>query len=163
MPGSVSVTERVVRLRRRMPTCFSRSAMCRDTSAREIDSDRAAVAKLPQRATAVNLVTMVSILQQWVQDTPGRRPVPCGAIGRGDIPVKWCRFTHAGTARLGLIEGERVRAAEGSLFDGARVTGETYALADVRLLPPTLPFTFFAVGFNYRAHVLHSQAKGSAV
>ena len=77
--------------------------------------------------------------------------------------MKWCRFTHAGTARLGLIEGERVRAAEGSLFDGARVTGETYALADVRLLPPTLPFTFFAVGFNYRAHVLHSQAKGSAV
>ncbi|MFI4886755.1 MAG: fumarylacetoacetate hydrolase family protein [Steroidobacterales bacterium] len=76
--------------------------------------------------------------------------------------MRWCRFTHAGTDSLGMIEGDRVRAAEGSLFDGARATGETCALADVQLLPPTLPFTFFAVGFNYRAHVLHAQARGSA-
>ncbi|MDE2261708.1 MAG: fumarylacetoacetate hydrolase family protein [Gammaproteobacteria bacterium] len=77
--------------------------------------------------------------------------------------MKWCRFVHGGTTRLGLIEDDRVRAAEGSLFEGARAGRESHALAEVRLLPPTLPFTFFAVGFNYRAHVLHSQAKGSAV
>lgn len=69
---------------------------------------------------------------------------------------------HGGMARLGVVEGDRVRAAEGSLFDGAKVTGEAYPLADLQLLPPTVPLTFFAVGFNYRAHVLHSQAKGSA-
>jgi 2-keto-4-pentenoate hydratase/2-oxohepta-3-ene-1,7-dioic acid hydratase in catechol pathway len=76
--------------------------------------------------------------------------------------VKWCRFAYGGTARLGVVENDRVLAAEGIPFDGARVTGESYPLADVRLLPPTLPFTFFCVGFNYRAHVLHSLAKGSA-
>lgn len=76
--------------------------------------------------------------------------------------MKWCRFMQGGRARLGMIEDDRVLATEGSPFDGARSTGESYALADVQLLPPTLPFTFFAVGFNYRAHVLHSQAKGSA-
>lgn len=70
---------------------------------------------------------------------------------------------HGGTAWLGVIEDDRVLAAEGSPFDGARVTGASYPLADVKLLPPALPLTFFAVGFNYRAHVLHSQAGGSAV
>ncbi len=70
---------------------------------------------------------------------------------------------HGGTARLGLIEDGRVRAAAGDLFHDVRVSGESYALTDVRLLPPTLPSTFFAVGFNYRGHVLHAQAKGSAV
>lgn len=79
------------------------------------------------------------------------------------MAVKWCRFMQGGTARLGLIEDDRVRTAEGDLFVGAELGGESYALTDVRLLPPTLPFTFFAVGFNYRAHVLHSQAKGSTV
>jgi 2-keto-4-pentenoate hydratase/2-oxohepta-3-ene-1,7-dioic acid hydratase in catechol pathway len=81
----------------------------------------------------------------------------------GTGPRKWCRFIHGGAARLGAVEGDRVRTAEGNLFDGPSVSGESYALADVQLLPPTLPFTFFAVGFNYRAHVLHSQSKGSAV
>jgi 2-keto-4-pentenoate hydratase/2-oxohepta-3-ene-1,7-dioic acid hydratase in catechol pathway len=77
--------------------------------------------------------------------------------------MRWCRFMHGGTARLGVVEGDGIRAAEGRLFDDARPVGAAYPLAEVQLLPPTLPFTFFAVGFNYRAHVLHSQAKGSAV
>jgi len=87
---------------------------------------------------------------------------PPGPFGRGEMVVKWCRFIHGGTIGHGVVEDDRIRAAQGSPFESPGFTGAAIPLAEVRLLPPTLPFTFFCVGFNYRAHVLHSQAKGSA-
>ena len=78
------------------------------------------------------------------------------------MAVRWCRFTQGGTLRQGFVEGDCVLAAQGSPFESPKVTGEAFPLAEVRLLPPPLPCTFFCVGFNYRTHVLHSWAKGSA-
>jgi len=75
--------------------------------------------------------------------------------------VKWCRFAHGGDVLCGIVEDDHVLAVAGGPFQGARRTGEAYPLAQVRLLPPIVPPTFYAVGFNYRAHVLHSQAQGS--
>lgn len=69
---------------------------------------------------------------------------------------------HAGAAFLGAVYGDQVVMAEGEIFDHPRLTSISHPLAEVRMLPPTLPFTFFAVGFNYRAHIRHAQAVGSA-
>ena len=68
----------------------------------------------------------------------------------------------AGQPSFGRIEGERIQRVEGAPFDAPRMTGDSVPLAGTQLLPPVLPFTFFCVGLNYRAHILHAQAKGMA-
>ena len=68
----------------------------------------------------------------------------------------------AGQASFGRIVGERIQRVEGTPFDAPRATGDSVPLAGTQLLPPVLPFTFFCVGLNYRAHILHAQAKGMA-
>jgi 2-keto-4-pentenoate hydratase/2-oxohepta-3-ene-1,7-dioic acid hydratase in catechol pathway len=76
--------------------------------------------------------------------------------------MHWCRFMFAGQASFGRIAGERIQRVEGTPFDAPRATGDSVPLAGAQLLPPVLPFTFFCVGLNYRAHILHVQAKGMA-
>jgi 2-keto-4-pentenoate hydratase/2-oxohepta-3-ene-1,7-dioic acid hydratase in catechol pathway len=68
----------------------------------------------------------------------------------------------AGQASFGRIDGECIQRVEGTPFDAPRVTGDRVPLAGAQLLPPVLPFTFFCVGLNYCAHILHAQAKGMA-
>jgi 2-keto-4-pentenoate hydratase/2-oxohepta-3-ene-1,7-dioic acid hydratase in catechol pathway len=77
--------------------------------------------------------------------------------------LQWCRFVCLGEAAFGRIEGDRIVRIEGPPFDAHRVTGESVPLTGATLLPPTLPFTFFCVGLNYRGHILHAQAKGLPV
>src|ERR1700730_19252456 len=78
----------------------------------------------------------------------------------GEVTLHWCRFMFAGQASFGRIEGERIQRVEGAPFDAPRMTGDSVPLAGTQLLPPVLPFTFFCVGLNYRAHILHAPAKG---
>jgi 2-keto-4-pentenoate hydratase/2-oxohepta-3-ene-1,7-dioic acid hydratase in catechol pathway len=73
----------------------------------------------------------------------------------------WCRFQADGVSGAGLVEGDRVVAVDGDPFDAYTLTDTSYALADVRLLPPTQPRTFFCVGMNYRAHIAHAQERGN--
>jgi 2-keto-4-pentenoate hydratase/2-oxohepta-3-ene-1,7-dioic acid hydratase in catechol pathway len=72
--------------------------------------------------------------------------------------MNWCRLA----AGFGYVEGDRVVAIDGVPWDEHRETGETFALADVRLLHPVEPRTFFCVGLNYRAHIEHMQAEGKS-
>jgi 2-keto-4-pentenoate hydratase/2-oxohepta-3-ene-1,7-dioic acid hydratase in catechol pathway len=68
-----------------------------------------------------------------------------------------------GQPHFGKVEGDRVVRMQGSPFDAFRLTEETFPLAGVKLLPPTVPTTFFAAGLNYRAHVHEAQSRGSPV
>ena len=73
----------------------------------------------------------------------------------------WCRFQRNGTACYGVVESDRVAAIDGSPFGEHRRTGETVALSEVKLLVPVLPPTFYAIGSNYRTHVIErSKVKG---
>lgn len=75
----------------------------------------------------------------------------------------WCRFEKDGNAAYGLVEGETIAACEGSPFFQHRRTGQTFPLAGVKLLVPVVPPTFYAIGSNYRSHVIaRSKAKGFA-
>jgi len=76
--------------------------------------------------------------------------------------VKWCRFRLAHAAHFGVAGHGRVQRVDGSPFAEYKITGDSFALEDVVLLPPVLPFTFFCVGLNYRRHILHAQTKGLA-
>ncbi len=70
--------------------------------------------------------------------------------------VRIVRYEQGGVARLGLVDGDEVRAAGGELF-GELLPGERVGpLDDLRLLPPVVPSKIVAVGLNYADHVAES-------
>ncbi|WP_321893633.1 fumarylacetoacetate hydrolase family protein [Paraburkholderia tropica] len=75
--------------------------------------------------------------------------------------TRWCRFLYGAYAHNGRIEGDTIHTITAAPWLPHAETGETYALSDVRLLPPVLPPTFYCVGQNYRSHIIESaQRKG---
>jgi 2-keto-4-pentenoate hydratase/2-oxohepta-3-ene-1,7-dioic acid hydratase in catechol pathway len=71
--------------------------------------------------------------------------------------MKLARFCVNDWESYGLAEGDRVRAIQGSIFGEYRVTQASYPLEQVKLLPPTQPTSFWAVGLNYTAHIAHQE------
>ena len=68
------------------------------------------------------------------------------------------RYQHGQGARLGLVEGDEVRAAGGELF-GELLPGERVGrLGELQLLPPVAPSKIVAVGLNHADDVALSGA-----
>jgi 2-keto-4-pentenoate hydratase/2-oxohepta-3-ene-1,7-dioic acid hydratase in catechol pathway len=76
-----------------------------------------------------------------------------GAAAAQPEPVRYLRFSKGDTVTYGLLEGQRVRQLSGDLFGQWSKTDKTYALADVKLLPPTRPTQVLALAGNYRSHL----------
>ena len=73
----------------------------------------------------------------------------------------WCRFEKDGRAAYGLVEGDTVTTVDGDPFSQHRPTDAKLPLASVKLLVPVIPPTFYAIGSNYRNHVIErSKVKG---
>jgi 2-keto-4-pentenoate hydratase/2-oxohepta-3-ene-1,7-dioic acid hydratase in catechol pathway len=74
--------------------------------------------------------------------------------------VRIARFVHGGGMSFGVVEGEvgadagatTVAEIEGHPFGEVTLTGQRWALADVRLLSPILPSKVIGVGRNYADH-----------
>ncbi|ANS78583.1 Fumarylacetoacetate hydrolase family protein [Serinicoccus hydrothermalis] len=70
--------------------------------------------------------------------------------------MRICRFTDGDDPRFGLVDGAGERIAEISgdpLYTKIDLTGETFDVADVRLLAPVIPRSkVVAVGRNYEDH-----------
>jgi 2-keto-4-pentenoate hydratase/2-oxohepta-3-ene-1,7-dioic acid hydratase in catechol pathway len=64
---------------------------------------------------------------------------------------RWIRFRHAGTASFGTLDGDRVERYEGDMFAAPVATGETIALGDVTVLPPTEPTKMLGLWNNFAA------------
>jgi hypothetical protein len=75
----------------------------------------------------------------------------------------WCRYAQNGPSRYGVVEHDAVVEVDGSPFERWEPTGRRLDLQRVKLLPPTVPSTFFCVGLNYRGHVAHAVAGGNPV
>jgi len=71
--------------------------------------------------------------------------------------MKLARFRVDEWESYGLVEGDRVRVIEGSIFGEYTVSQASYPLERVKLLPPTHPTSFWAVGLNYAAHIAHQE------
>lgn len=65
----------------------------------------------------------------------------------------WCRFHADGETGFGIVEGDRVIAVDGTPFAEHRRTSRSHALANIKLLVPVIPGTFYCVGVNYADHV----------
>lgn len=75
----------------------------------------------------------------------------------------WCRFQDNGGPKYGIVEGDRVAVVRGTPFGEYTVGNRRRTLSALKLLPPTVPSTFFCVGLNYRGHIDHAKAKGNPV
>ena len=67
--------------------------------------------------------------------------------------MRWARFEKNGHPCYAVIEGDTVIPVRGSPFDAWERTPERLKLADVKLLVPVVPPTFYAAGMNYAEHV----------
>ena len=65
----------------------------------------------------------------------------------------YVKYEAAGRVAWGLLEGETIRELQGNVFDGARPSGRTLKLAEVKLLPPAEATKVIAAGLNYRSHI----------
>jgi 2-keto-4-pentenoate hydratase/2-oxohepta-3-ene-1,7-dioic acid hydratase in catechol pathway len=75
----------------------------------------------------------------------------------------WCRFQKDKLVAYGIVEGDTVIAVEGDPFAEHRTTGNRFKLSEVKLLVPVVPGTFYAIGSNYRNHVVgRAKVKGTA-
>lgn len=66
--------------------------------------------------------------------------------------MRWARFKYNDTIGYGIVNGERIEPVAGSPFSTYERTKRILALEEVKLLPPVMPGTFYAVGFNYLGH-----------
>ncbi|MBL9128875.1 MAG: DUF2437 domain-containing protein, partial [Verrucomicrobiales bacterium] len=72
-----------------------------------------------------------------------------------DVPrpgERFLRFRAGRTVAYGVLEGDVVRQISGDLFGTWKRTGKRHRLADVRLLPPTVPTQVLALAGNYLSH-----------
>ncbi|MEK7217280.1 MAG: fumarylacetoacetate hydrolase family protein, partial [Chloroflexota bacterium] len=67
--------------------------------------------------------------------------------------MKIAHFSVEGMEFYGSVEGDRVRAIQGSIFGDFTVTGLSFPLTSITLLPPTRPTHFWGIGENYPYHV----------
>jgi len=65
----------------------------------------------------------------------------------------YIRYRIQDRIAYGLLRQDVVYELEGGLFDGTEETGRSYALNEVRLLPPCEPGKILGVGLNYASHV----------
>lgn len=67
---------------------------------------------------------------------------------------RFLRFrTGESTPVYGVLEKDRVRQLGGDLFGEFTRTDKTYALKDIKILPPTVPTQVLALAGNYKSHL----------
>lgn len=75
--------------------------------------------------------------------------------------MKLTRFTAEctqGQPRIGIVEGDAITVADGSIFNTLTPTETKCRIVDVqKFLPPVDPPNILAIGLNYRAHAAESK------
>jgi 2-keto-4-pentenoate hydratase/2-oxohepta-3-ene-1,7-dioic acid hydratase in catechol pathway len=68
--------------------------------------------------------------------------------------TRYVRYEAGGRAAWGILQSETsIQELQGSVFDGAKPTGRTLKLAEVKLLAPAEPKKVIAAGLNYKSHI----------
>ncbi|MGA1023506.1 MAG: fumarylacetoacetate hydrolase family protein [Aquiluna sp.] len=66
--------------------------------------------------------------------------------------MRLVRFNSEGSTSYGLLDGDSIRQIMGEPFAEINYSGETFALADVKLLAPVEPKKIVLVGLNFASH-----------
>jgi 2-keto-4-pentenoate hydratase/2-oxohepta-3-ene-1,7-dioic acid hydratase in catechol pathway len=73
--------------------------------------------------------------------------------------MRWARTRHEGRASYAIVEDDELVLVDGTPFAGYERTAARIPLAAATLLPPVVPPTFYAVGFNYPRHNAEAAAR----
>ncbi len=68
--------------------------------------------------------------------------------------MKWCRIETRDGPSFAYVEGEMAVPVDGTPFGEHERAGDPIELGDAKLLVPIVPGTFYAIGSNYRDHVI---------
>jgi 2-keto-4-pentenoate hydratase/2-oxohepta-3-ene-1,7-dioic acid hydratase in catechol pathway len=63
----------------------------------------------------------------------------------------WLRFEHQGKSGFGTLEGDTIKVHSGDMFNSPKATGESLALANVKVLMPSQPTKMIALWNNFKA------------
>ncbi|MGA1620855.1 MAG: fumarylacetoacetate hydrolase family protein, partial [Aquiluna sp.] len=66
--------------------------------------------------------------------------------------MRLVRFNSEGSTSYGVLDGDSIRQIMGEPFAEINYSGETFALADVKLLAPVEPKKIVLVGLNFASH-----------
>ncbi|MGA1114291.1 MAG: fumarylacetoacetate hydrolase family protein [Aquiluna sp.] len=66
--------------------------------------------------------------------------------------MRLVRFNSGGSTSYGVLDGDSIRQIMGEPFAEINYSGETFALADVKLLAPVEPKKIVLVGLNFASH-----------
>jgi 2-keto-4-pentenoate hydratase/2-oxohepta-3-ene-1,7-dioic acid hydratase in catechol pathway len=67
--------------------------------------------------------------------------------------MRWVRYQFEGNIHYGVVGDDRsIREIDTTPFTAYNFNGATRRLDNVKLLPPVIPGTFYAVGYNYLGH-----------
>lgn len=81
-------------------------------------------------------------------------------LGEGRGTMRIVRYRDGDVARLGILEGDSVRAAGGELYAQLLPREQIGPLDTLQLLPPVAPSKVVAVGLNYADHVAEGVVPG---
>ncbi|MCI0479379.1 fumarylacetoacetate hydrolase family protein, partial [Candidatus Uhrbacteria bacterium] len=73
--------------------------------------------------------------------------------------MKFVRFESGGRTSYGIVEGDKVRALDGTPFGRFERTDRVTALSSVRLLAPCEPSKIVCLGLNYADHARETGQK----
>jgi 2-keto-4-pentenoate hydratase/2-oxohepta-3-ene-1,7-dioic acid hydratase in catechol pathway len=66
--------------------------------------------------------------------------------------MRWARYKYQDTVSYGIVTDGVVEPVSGTPWGEFVRSGKSFRLEAVELLPPVIPGTFYAVGFNYLGH-----------
>jgi 2-keto-4-pentenoate hydratase/2-oxohepta-3-ene-1,7-dioic acid hydratase in catechol pathway len=69
--------------------------------------------------------------------------------------MRWIRFRAGERTGHAVLDDLGVHPVDGAPWNEPKTNGELLTLDQVELLPPVVPPTFYAVGYNYADHVRH--------
>ena len=67
--------------------------------------------------------------------------------------MKWCRIELDGRPAFGVLENAEIHIVDAAPYEPHRRTGRRVPLAGAKLLPPVMPYNFYAAGINFRPHI----------
>lgn len=67
--------------------------------------------------------------------------------------MKWCRIELDGQPSFGIVESGEIALVDAPPYEPHRRTGRRVPLAGAKLLPPVMPYNFYAAGINFRPHI----------
>ncbi len=101
------------------------------------------------KSTMVIAIAALAIAANAFAQTPTSAP---GATA--DRQVKYVKYEASGGAsRWGILDGETIRELNSAPWSGAKPTGRTVKLAEVKLMAPAEAKKVIAAGLNYKSHI----------